>query len=53
VTAREVLARKLARANADLAPEDECLAQARHTAALREDPTYVGRWLAHEAAAGR
>lgn len=42
------LARALARSDAGLAPEDRTLEQAQHTAALRQDRTYVSRWLAHE-----
>lgn len=40
------LARKLSRMACGLAPEDDCLAQAEHTAVLRGEPGYAERWLA-------
>lgn len=47
------LARKIRRATVDLAPEDEVIGQAAHTAVLRDDDTYVGRWVAHEISENR
>lgn len=43
-----VLRRKAARAHNGLAPEDETLAQAQHTAELQGSDTYVARWLAFQ-----
>lgn len=45
-----VLRRKAARAHNGLAPEDETLAQATHTAELQDSDTYVARWMAFQEA---
>lgn len=42
------IGRKLARMQADLAPEDDTFGQAMHTASLREDGVeYIARWVRH------
>lgn len=47
------LARKLARADAGLAPEDVTVEQANFTATLRQDPDYVSAWITFEEAYDR
>jgi hypothetical protein len=43
------LARKLARAQAGLAPEDQTFAQAQNTGRLRQQNYYIQAWLDFEA----
>lgn len=42
------LAAQISRIQHDLAPYDETVEQARNTARLRNDPTYVERWIDHD-----
>ncbi len=49
-TCRDDLARKLARIEAGLAPEDVTALQAANTGRLRGDPDYLPTWIRHELA---
>lgn len=46
--ASSALARKLARSEAGLAPEDQTLGQATYTACQRQDPSYLQAWIDFE-----